>query len=279
MYQSNNESNFLIFYYILFGADSSLKSELQIENASITETGNNLFFQSNRNGRKLENISVDHFKKVMSAFEALNFKESEIKAILSIIAAIVLLGQAGAMQTNSNSRNGQFNNPNDAHRAANLLGVSFQQLNDNIFCNVPSNSQNSSNIHTKYGHLSNNGSSKVSPDTGSQPNLTAVECLEGFCLGLYQEVLNLLTNFINRSFKSTTSNNIYQQQQSISNSMLLIDPPGFQYQETQTDIKTPASYSDLMCNYLSERLQLMFYQINFINPIEKCAQEGLDVGK
>jgi len=32
-----------------------------------------------------------------------------------------------------------------------------------------------------------------------------------------------------------------------------------------------------MCNYLSERLQLLFYQINFINPIEKCAQEGLNV--
>jgi hypothetical protein len=32
-----------------------------------------------------------------------------------------------------------------------------------------------------------------------------------------------------------------------------------------------------MCNYLSERLKLMFFQTSFINPIEKCAQEGLDI--
>ncbi len=174
------------------------------------------------------------------------------------------------MPTTANSRYGQFTRPNEAHKAANLLGVSFQQLNDNIFCNVPSACNLS---HTKYGHLSNNGSAKVSPtDANSTSSLSPLECLEGFCLGMYQEALNLLTNLINGSFKNTSNVNFHHQQ-SISNSMLIVDPPGFQYQNSDT----MSTYSDLMCNYLSERLQLLFYQINFINPIEKCAQEGLDI--
>jgi hypothetical protein len=39
----------------------------------------------------------------------------------------------------------------------------------------------------------------------------------------------------------------------------------------------PLAYSDLVCNYVAERLQLAYYQVNFIAPIERCAQEGLDV--
>ena len=112
----------------------------------------------------------------------------------------------------------------------------------------------------------------MSPDPNSaayNTNITPTECLQGFCIGLYQEALNLLANFINRAFKPTQANS----NQAVANSMLIIDPPGFQYQKSGA----LGSYSDLLCNYISERLQLLFFQINFINPIEKCAQEGLDI--
>lgn len=277
LYQANYESNYLIFYHLLFGSDSTLKSELQLDNDPFS---NNLFFQSTYNSNHLQASSKDQLTQLLSAFEALNIKENESQTILNILASIILLGQAGAIPTTANSRFGQFNRPNEAHKVAGLLGVSFQHLNDSIFCNLPS--QSSQSLHTKYGHLSNNGSSRVSPDNNAGQHLTPVECLEGFCLGLYQELLNMLTNLINRSFKNTSATSAYHQQ-SIANTLLVIDPPGFQYQKQKVGdekrITNPASYSDLMCNYLNERLQLMFYQINFINPIEKCAQEGLDIGK
>ncbi len=259
-----------MFYQLLFGSDPKLKSELQLPADPLSEP--NLFFHSNQNAHYLHQTASHHFNQLLSAFYTLGFKDPETKTLLSILASIYHLGNAGAIPTTANSRHGQFNYPNEAHKAANLIGVSFQQLNDNIFCNLPS-VQNQP--HTKYGHLSNNGSARVSPtDANSVSNLTPLECLEGFCLGMYQEALNFLTNLINRSFKNTSTVNFHHQQ-SISNSMLIVDPPGFQYQ--QTPATALSTYSDLMCNYLSERLQLMFYQINFINPIEKCAQEGLDV--
>lgn len=281
VYQPANESNFLIFYYLLFGcSDATLKSDLQLDNniqlnANTTdkEADRNLFFPGSFATTDLEKTSRIHFQQIMGAFDVLNVKESEVKAILSLLASIMLLGKAGAVSASTNSRFGQFKLPNEAHKVASLLGVSFQQLNDNIFCNLPTQS---SGHHTKYGH---SGSNAVSPDSASGANLTPVECLEGFCLGLYQEAMGMLTNFINRAFRTMSNMTNYQQyHQSISNSMLIIDPPGFQNQPQNGNSKpVPFSYSDLMCNYLSERLQLLFYQINFINPIEKCAQEGLNI--
>ena len=195
----------------------------------------------------------------MDAFEALNIKDSEVKALLSILAAIVLLGQAGAVSTSANLRFGQFQRPNEAHKVANLLGVSFQQLNDNVFCNL---STQTSSYHTKYGH---SGSSAVSPDpsaNGSSPS--PIECVEGFCLGLYQEAITMLTNFINRSFKafSSGSSNFYQiHHQSISNSMLIIDPPGFQFQaEVHNSSKILLSLL-LINKYLPSLPSLTFYHI------------------
>jgi len=221
----------------------------------------------------------------MDSFKILNFTNEEVKALLSILAAIVHLGRAGACSLNSTSNHqkvfGQFQSANEAHKAANLLGITFSQLNEHVFSlSTHSNlsSSTNSNLRSKYGNLSSNGSSRVSPADTSSMHITQspIECLQGFCIGLYQECLNLISNYINRSFKATHVNpNIYYNNQSVSNSMLLIDPPGFHYQKNNS--KHLASYSDLLCNYLSERLQLMFFQINFINPIEKCAQEGLDI--
>jgi myosin XVIII len=294
VYQPNtDESNYLIFYYMLYGADSeTLTYEYQIDSISdLIETNENSFFQS-ENVQKMKqqagtefNLYKIKFKQIMDSFKILNFTNEEVKALLSILAAIVHLGRAGACSLNSTSNHqkvfGQFQSANEAHKAANLLGITFSQLNEHVFTlSTHSNlsSSTNSNLRSKYGNLSGNGSSRVSPADASSMHITQspIECLQGFCIGLYQECLNLISNYINRSFKATHVNpNIYYNNQSVSNSMLLIDPPGFHYQKNNS--KHLASYSDLLCNYLSERLQLMFFQINFINPIEKCAQEGLDI--
>ncbi|CAF0906401.1 unnamed protein product, partial [Brachionus calyciflorus] len=241
VYQPNNESNYLIFYYLLFGANSSIKTELGLNNEifSIKEnqTGN-IFFNSESYLTAGENSNYStQFDLILSAFKLLNFNDNEVKSILSILGAILHLGRASATNSQSPNTKGQFLNIPEAQRAANLLGISFNQLNDFIF-------------------------SLTNPPGTKQNILTPQECLQGFALGLYQECLNLIVNGINRTFKINF--------QTVSNSMLLLDPPGFQN-------KTSASYSDLIINYLNERLQLLFFQLNFINPIEKCAQEGLEI--
>lgn len=281
---------------MLYGADTeTLSNEFQIDSLSdLIETNENSFFQS-QNVQKMRkqagtefNLFKIKFKQILDSFKILNFTNEEVKALFSILAAICHLGRAGSCSVNSVSNHqkifGQFQSANEAHKAANLLGITFSQLNEHVFSlNTHSNlsSTTNSNLRSKYGNLSNNGSSRVSPaDVSSMHHtLSPIECLQGFCIGLYQECLNLITNFINRSFKPAAqlNPNMYYNNQSISNSMLLIDPPGFHYQSKTNGEVHASSYSDLLSNYLSERLQLMFFQINFINPIEKCAQEGLDI--
>ena len=272
LFQSHGESNFLIFYYLVYGGESELKTQLQLDDLSLGEQGTHNFFHFDSS--ELRSQSKKLFQTVLEALDSLDFKESERKTLFSILAAIVHLGRAGAINTTNQNRHGQFEKPDEAHKAANLIGISYQQLNDYVFGHA-GQTNSSTRSTNKYEHLSNNGSSGASPDSSSSA-LSPTECLEGFCLGLYQENLNLLVNFINKSFKQTQASHSHHQ--TISNSMLLIDPPGFQYQSFDADREPKhASYADLMCNYLSERLQLMFYQINFINPIEKCAQEGLEI--
>ena len=280
--QNDFESNYLILLYLLFGINNNYKNEFQLNNVEMEDLINdNILFQSKHYSTRNDNYRKC-FDLVLESLKTLNFEEQEIKSLFSILLAIIYLGKSDAVKLNGNSgqRLGQFKSANDAHKAASLLGISFNQLNDCVFTfmNLPNTSSNN-----KYGHLSNHGSSRVSPDPNSSylpNNLTPLECLQGFCLGLYNECVNLIINCINRSFKSNMNSNNqngYIYNQSISNSMLIIDPPGFQYQLYENNQSIPCSHSELLCNYLSERLKLMFFQVSFINPIEKCAQEGLDI--
>lgn len=235
IYQPNNESNYQIFYSLIYGANSSVKTELGLSDL----TSGNLFLNSEL---YLTNQNVDHhsakFESIIDSFKQLNFSDSEIKAILSILGSILHLGKANATNVQYSNHKGQFLNTNEAQRAANLIGISFNQLNDFVF-------------------------GLTNPTGSKQNNPSPKECLQGFVLGLYQECINLLVNGINRAFKQIYAN--------VSNTLLIIDPPGFQSRS-----KT-SSYADLVINYLNERFQLMFFQLNFINPIERCAQEGLDI--
>ncbi|RNA32780.1 unconventional myosin-XVIIIa-like, partial [Brachionus plicatilis] len=235
IYQPNNESNYEIFYSLLYGANPSIKTELGLSDL----TSGNIFLNSDL---YLTNQDLVYhsarFESTIDSFRCLNFSDGEIKTILSILGAILHLGKANATNAQYSSHKGQFLNINEAQRAANLIGISFNQLNDFIF-----------------GLTNPTGSKQSSP--------SPQECLQGFVLGLYQECINLLVNCVNRAFRQIYPN--------ISNSLLVIDPPGF-----QSKSKT-SSYSDLVINYLNERFQLMFFQLNFINPIERCAQEGLDI--
>ena len=67
----------------------------------------------------------------------------------------------------------------------------------------------------------------------------------------------------------------YYHHQSISNSILLIDPPGFQpniYEKNNTEDEkmlsaAPASISDLMCNYLKYYSNYVSFPFTFSNVL------------
>lgn len=86
----------------------------------------------------------------------------------------------------------QFAHPIAAQRAARCLGTTVEELARAIFAQ---NTQTSSNIvRSSY--------KSVSP-TDANKNLigeefTGVDALEGFVVGLYTELFNLIASFINR---------------------------------------------------------------------------------
>ena len=97
-------------------------------------------------------------------------------------------------------------------------------------------------------------------DSANLPD--GIESLEGFVMGLYQEVFNAVIYMINRSI-STTAN--------ASNTIFVLDAPGFQNPATCGRIQG-ATFEELCHNYANERLQLMFHDRTIASLYEKYAQ-------
>ena len=150
VYQPNaHESNYLVFYYLLYGADlDTLVNDFLVDSVSdLIEThGSNLFFrednasQMKQQGGTEFNVYKNKYRQLLEAFKVLSFSPGEVKTVLSVLAAICHLGRAGACAPLNSSQPGsqlkvlgQFQSANEAHKAASLLGVSFAQLNECIF--------------------------------------------------------------------------------------------------------------------------------------------------
>lgn len=107
-----------------------------------------------------------------------------------------------------------------------------------------------------------------------------LEAVEGLVMGLYSELFNCVTNLINRFVTIIQSN--FCGPQSIfvynfraisantytSNSILLVDVPGFQNPAT-CGRQVGATFEDLGHNYLQERLQLLFHHTNLVAPKDR----------
>jgi myosin-18 len=86
----------------------------------------------------------------------------------------------------------QFGHPVAAQRAARCLGTTVEELSRTIFTQ---HSQTSTNVaRSSYKN--------VSPTDGSKniisEEFTGLDALEGFVVGLYVEVFNLVASYINR---------------------------------------------------------------------------------
>jgi myosin heavy subunit len=251
--QCRNQTNFRIFHQLLAGLDMKTRVDLQLTDIDLD---NNLFI---RNALCMSTRDTCDWYTVLQSFEQLNFTKDEIQTIQTLLAVVYHLGTT----SNQTRQSGMC-------IAASLLGVTYDQLYECIYTQHASSKNTFEfNDYKDNDECTSGGSgSMYSSNTNlhsSSSATTSTECLKGFCIYLYHECLSLISNCINRAFQNTN--------QMTTTSLLLIDPPGFQMNADSNN----GTYFDLINNYLCERFQLMYYQLNFINKIEKYTLEGLDI--
>ncbi|XP_065090928.1 unconventional myosin-XVIIIa isoform X2 [Ochlerotatus camptorhynchus] len=247
---------FHVFTRLLVGAEEHLQKEMFLDNINIEE--NNLFITLPTKLEEKQNASID-FARLQQAFSVLNVDQSSVKALWYVLAAIFHLGSANCSVVGmGSSARVQFSNPSSARKAANLLGISMDDLTTAAFSNA--------------SHKSVHGSPSKSNSSSEQSDLAAAALysLEGLVVGLYSEVMSAAVALVNTAIG--TSNNTVS-------SILLIDTPGFQ-NPASCGQQMGASLSDLRHNYLQERLQLLFHHVNLVAPRNRYAQElvELDAG-
>ncbi|RUS85714.1 hypothetical protein EGW08_006508, partial [Elysia chlorotica] len=250
------EPTFSIFYQLLAGADSALRNELQLQTMSET----NLFMVPPQKPDDKQR-AAEAWALVLLAFDNLGFLSDEVKAILSVLAAIYHLGNAGAGKGPTNKA--QFSKPAAAQRAAALLGTSVDELTKSCFSGGGNTSL------SRATSLRVSGAMDRPSYHPSDANASAQECLEGFVVGLYSEVFNAVISLINRSLASSVR---------AITSITLVDCPGFQSPPGSASGRSVgATFDDLCHNYTHERMQAFFYDVSLATPQESYAEEGVEL--
>ncbi|XP_053278313.1 unconventional myosin-XVIIIa isoform X3 [Pleuronectes platessa] len=245
------ESTFNIFYYMLAGADTSLRTELHFNHLA----ENSVFGIIPQSKPEDKQRASQQFTKLQAAMKVLGISGDEQKALWLILGAIYHLGAAGA--TKAGRR--QFARHEWAQKAAYLLGCTLEELSSSIF------------KHQAKG-LQHSTSFRGAPDEGGQGDssgskVTALECLEAMASGLYSELFTLVISLINRALKSS--------QHSLC-SLLIVDTPGFQNPRLAQQ-QRGATFEELCHNYTQERLQTLFHERTFVQELERYKEENIEL--
>lgn len=216
--------------------------------------------------------AVGSWSRICNSLKVLDFTPNETFSVWSVLAAIYHLGVASVSKGNLGKT--QFAKPQAAQKAAHCLGTSLEELSRSIFMGNSS----SSTLNRKLR--------SADKDTAALPD--GIEALEGFVVGLYQEVFNAVVCLINRYVVNllllirTSLLTILSLLRSISstsgnptNTILVLDTPGFQNPATCGRM-AGATFEELCHNYSQERLQLMFHDRTITSLHEKFLQEQID---
>ncbi|XP_072325700.1 unconventional myosin-XVIIIa isoform X12 [Scyliorhinus torazame] len=247
-----NEGTFNVFYYLMAGADNTLRTELHLNHFA----ENSAFGISPLSKPEEKQKAAQQFNKLQIAMKVLGISVDEQKALWHILGAVYHLGAAGA--TKAGRR--QFARHEWGQKAAYLLGCNLEELSSALF------------KHQPKGALQRSTSFRQGPDEcgqgdGSGPRITAIECLEGMASSLYGELFMLLISLINRALKSN--------QNSLC-SIMIVDTPGFQNPKN-TSHDRAATYEELCHNYAQERLQMLFYERTFLKELDRYKEENIEV--
>ncbi|XP_070290674.1 unconventional myosin-XVIIIa isoform X9 [Salvelinus sp. IW2-2015] len=249
------ESTFNVFYYMMAGADSSLKTELHFNHFA----ENSAFGIMPQPKSEEKQRASQQFTKLQAAMKVLGISGEEQRAFWLVLGAIYHLGAAGATKGKNYTGRKQFARHEWAQKAAYLLGCTLEELSSSIF------------KHQAKGTLPRASSIRQGTDDAageaSGSKTTAMECLEAMASGLYSELFTLLVSLINRALKSS--------QHSLC-SLLIVDTPGFQNPRLAKR-ERGATFEELCHNYTQERLQTLFYQRTFVQELERYKEENIEL--
>ncbi|XP_078081002.1 myosin-XVIIIa isoform X4 [Mustelus asterias] len=247
-----NEGSFNVFYYLMAGADNTLRTELHLNHFA----ENSAFGIAPLSKPEDKQKAAQQFNKLQIAMKVLGISVDEQKAFWLILGAIYHLGAAGA--TKAGRR--QFARHEWGQKAAYLLGCNLEELSSALFKHQPKGTLQRSTSFRQ-------GPDECGPGDGSGPRITAIECLEGMASSLYGELFMLLISLINRALKST--------QNSLC-SIMIVDTPGFQNPKN-TSHDRAATYEELCHNYAQERLQMLFYERTFLKELDRYKEENIEL--
>ncbi|XP_076138238.1 unconventional myosin-XVIIIa isoform X7 [Alosa pseudoharengus] len=270
------ESTFNVFYYMMAGADSTLRTELHFNHFA----ENSAFGIVPQSKPEDKQKAAQQFTKLQAAMKVLGISADEQKALWLILGAIYHLGAAGATkeadegndkttrkptkhQTPTNrttTGRKQFARHEWAQKAAYLLGCTLEELSSSIF------------KHQAKGTLHRSASFRGGPDDlgsgdSSGPKSTALECLEAMASALYSELFTLVISLVNRALKAS--------QHSLC-SLLIVDTPGFQNPRLAKR-ERGATFEELCHNYAQERLQTLFHERTFVQELERYKEENIEL--
>ncbi|KAM7399868.1 hypothetical protein PAMP_019109 [Pampus punctatissimus] len=245
------ESTFNVFYYMMAGADSSLRTELHFNHLA----ENSAFGILPQTKLEDKQRASQQFTKLQAAMKVLSISGEEQKALWLILGAIYHLGAAGATKVGRR----QFARHEWAQKAAYLLGCTLEELSSSIFKHQAKGLQHSTSFR--------GGPDEGSQGDGSGSKVTALECLEAMASGLYSELFTLIISFINRALKSS--------QHSLC-SLLIVDTPGFQNPRLAQQ-QRGATFEELCHNYTQERLQTLFHERTFVQELERYKEENIEL--
>ncbi|XP_053332013.1 unconventional myosin-XVIIIa isoform X3 [Clarias gariepinus] len=246
-----DESTFNIFYYMMAGADASLKTELHFNHFA----ENSAFGILPHSKPEEKQKAAQQFAKLQAAMKVLNISTEEQKTFWLVLGAIYHLGAAGATKAGRK----QFARHEWAQKAAYLLGCSLEELSSSIFKpQAKGTLPRTSSIRQ--------GAEDSADSTGSKA--TAMECLEAMASSLYSEIFTLLISLINRALKSTQKHSLC--------SVLIVDTPGSQ-NPRQAKSERGATFEELCHNYAQERLQALFYERTFVQELERYKEENIEL--
>lgn len=242
----SNDNSFHVLSHLVAGADPMLLKELNLDNISNNETGANAFVTFYKTSEQLQRATSE-FAKLVQSFVVLNISDKHVKAIWNVLGAIVHLGFAGITTVDSGGETRlQFINPTSARHAANLLGITMEDLTSSILF------KRDKETIPKQGLLDH-----------------ALEYFDSLVIGLYSEVFARVISLINKAIQRNV--------RTIS-SILLIDTPGFQ-NPSSCGSQEGAKLFDLQHNYLQERLQLLFHEKTLVAPRTLYSQELVEIDK
>eukprot|EP00730_Choanoeca_flexa_P005614 TRINITY_DN11985_c2_g1_i12.p1 TRINITY_DN11985_c2_g1~~TRINITY_DN11985_c2_g1_i12.p1 ORF type:complete len:1164 (+),score=410.29 TRINITY_DN11985_c2_g1_i12:80-3571(+) len=235
VYQMPGERNFHVFYMLLTSTDSDLRRRLQLE-----EDATAYRYTNQGNAEKVSTIDdKKEFKDLLQAFKELEFEDSEVNELFSVVAAVVHCGQLEFEAVNRDESTIKKLGP--VKTIAELL-----QIDQSI-------------VQDCFTHKT-----VVARDQEIRGNLSAAQAqyaCDALAKAVYDRMFGWLVRRINKSLQSKHSGR--------ETVMGLLDIYGF-------EIMTTNSFEQFCINYCNEKLQQLFIELTLKSEQEEYRSEGIE---